>query len=268
MPFTPAHIAAVLPFRRTRMVWSALVVGAVAPDLEYFLRMSPQGRYGHTFAGLFVFTLPLGLLTLWLFHAFVKTPFIELMPDRLERRLARAGDEFRFGGPVRFALIIVSLLVGICTHLIWDSFTHGNTWTTRYLHVLAHRVHLGSLGFVPFYKLLQHLSTVVGLAILLVWLAMWYRRGASGSNIRVSEAGSDFKAESQNAWPLRKILTLAAITAIALLGALFRALSSIGSPSNHSTLALFAGDFAATMIALLWWEFVALGIWRYRRQKK
>ena len=91
MPFTPAHIAAVLPFRRTRMLWSALVVGAVAPDLEYFLRMSPQGRYGHTLAGLFVFTLPLGLLTLWLFHAFVKAPFVDLMPDSLARRLASPG---------------------------------------------------------------------------------------------------------------------------------------------------------------------------------
>jgi hypothetical protein len=268
MPFTPAHIAAVLPFRRTRMVWSALVVGAVAPDLEYFLRMSPQGRYGHSLAGLFLFTLPLGLLTLGLFHAFVKAPFVELMPDGLARRLALHGGRFRFGGASRFALIVASLLVGICTHLIWDSFTHGNTWTTRNLHALRHQVHLGSLGFVPFYKVLQHLSTVAGLAILLVWLAMWYRTAASGPDVRVEEVGSDFETESQNAWPLRKILTLAVIAAIALLGALFRALSSIGIPSNHSTLALFAGDFAASMIALLWWEFVALGIWRSSRQKK
>jgi hypothetical protein len=53
-----------------------------------------------------------------------------------------------------------------------------------------------------------------------------------------------------------------------VLGALFRALSSIGISSNHSTLALFVGDFAATMIALLWWEFVALGIWRSVRHAK
>lgn len=248
------------------MVCSALVVGAVAPDLEYFLRMSPQGRYGHSLAGLFVFTLPLGLLTLWLFHAFVKAPFIDLMPDSLARRLAFHGSKFRFGGLLRFALIVASVLVGICTHLIWDSFTHGNTWPTRHLHALTQQVHLVFIGFVPFYKILQHLSTVVGLAILLVWLAMWYHTVASADG-RVEEVGNNFETESQNAWPPRKILTLTAIATIALLGALFRALSSIGIPSNHSTLALFAGDFAATMIALLWWEFVALGIWRSSRQK-
>jgi hypothetical protein len=263
MPFTPAHIAAVLPFRRTRMVWSALVVGAVAPDLEYFLRMSPQGRYGHTLAGLFVFTLPLGLLTLWLFHAFVKSPFIELMPDTLAQKLARPGDKFRFGGPPRFALIIVSMLVGIGTHLIWDSFTHGNTWPTRNLHWLTERVQLGSIGLVPFYKILQHLSTVAGLAILLVWLAVWYRTAATEP-----ERSSAFEPQPLHGWPTRKILTLAAIAVIALLGAFFRALSSIGIPSNHSTLALFVGDFAASVIALLWWEFVALGIWRSIRHKK
>jgi hypothetical protein len=262
MPFTPAHIVAVLPFRRTRMVWSALVVGAVAPDLEYFLRMSPQGRYGHSLAGLFLFTLPLGLLTLWLFHAFVKAPFVELMPDSLARKLAIRGGKFRFGGASRFAMILVSLLVGICTHLIWDSFTHGNTWTTRNLHVLGRQVHLGSIGFVPFYKVLQHLSTVVGLAILLVWLAIWYRTAAG------CEVSREFEPQPPDAWPPRRILTLAAIAAIAVLGALFRALSSIGISSNHSTLALFVGDFAATMIALLWWEFVALGIWRSVRHAK
>ncbi|MGA9352920.1 MAG: DUF4184 family protein [Terriglobales bacterium] len=262
MPFTPAHIAAVLPFRRTRMLWSALVVGAVAPDLEYFLRMSPQGRYGHTLAGLFVFTLPLGLLTLWLFHAFVKAPFVDLMPDSLARRLASPGDKFRFGGPARFALLIASLLVGISTHLIWDSFTHGNTWPTRHLHALTQQVHLGSVGFVPFYKILQHLSTVVGLAILLVWFAMWYRGSGAGSR-DLREPGP----QPPDEWPTRKILALAAIASIALLGAFFRALSSIGIPSNHSTLALFVGDFAASVIALLWWQLVALGIWRSGKKR-
>src|SRR5277367_2533888 len=121
MPFTPAHVAAVLPFRRSRLIWSALVVGAMAPDFEYFLRMSPQDRYGHTLTGLFLFTLPLALLTLWLFHAYVKAPFIEVMPSGLERRLAPGASKFRFGGAAQFALIIASLLVGIGTHLIWDS---------------------------------------------------------------------------------------------------------------------------------------------------
>ena len=259
MPFTPAHVAAVLPFRRSRLIWSALVVGAMSPDFEYFLRMSPQDRYGHTLAGVFFFTLPVGLITLWLFHAYVKAPFVELMPDRLERRLAPCAGKFRFGGASRFVLIVASLLVGIATHLIWDSFTHGNTWTTRHWAALGDRVQVLDIGFVPLYKLLQQVSTVVGLAILLVWLVAWYRGGEVGGEVELRNE------DRTHAWPPRKIVTLAAITAIAAVGAAFRAVTAIGIPSNHSTLALFVGDLAVTMIALMWWQLVALGIWRSRR---
>ena len=37
MPFTPSHAAAVLPFLRTPLPASALVIGSVAPDLPYYL---------------------------------------------------------------------------------------------------------------------------------------------------------------------------------------------------------------------------------------
>ena len=39
MPFTLAHPAAVLPFARTKLVFSALIAGALAPDVGYFLTL-------------------------------------------------------------------------------------------------------------------------------------------------------------------------------------------------------------------------------------
>jgi len=261
MPFTVSHVAAVLPLRRTRLIWSALVVGAMAPDFEYFLLMSPQDRYGHTLIGLFLFTLPLGLLTLWLFHAYVKATLVELMPDEIQRRLAPVAGEFRFGGASRLAMILTSLSLGIVTHLIWDAFTHGNPWLIRNLPALRHPVPVPGIGFVALYKLLQHVSTVVGLAILLVWLMRWYRTGQPKVVVQ-SEGGP------RQAWPPAKIATLVSITVLAALGAIFRALTAIGVPSNHSTLALFVGDLAVTMIALMWWELVALGMWRSRTRTK
>ena len=65
MPFTIAHAAAALPLRKTRLVLSALVIGTMVPDLQYFLRMAPDDRYGHSLRGALLLSLPLGLLTLW-----------------------------------------------------------------------------------------------------------------------------------------------------------------------------------------------------------
>jgi hypothetical protein len=97
VPFTPAHGAAALPFRRLHLVFSGLLVGTFAPDFEYFLRLSPDGGFGHTVLGTFVLTLPLALLVLWLFHTFVKLPVARLLPDAIQRRLASHLDEFGFG---------------------------------------------------------------------------------------------------------------------------------------------------------------------------
>jgi|HubBroStandDraft_1064217.scaffolds.fasta_scaffold451974_2 hypothetical protein len=58
MPFTLAHAAAALPFRRLHLVWSGLVIGTFAPDLEYFVRFSPNDGYGHTLVGALVLSLP------------------------------------------------------------------------------------------------------------------------------------------------------------------------------------------------------------------
>jgi hypothetical protein len=258
MPFTPAHVAAAFPFRRSRLVWSALVVGTIAPDLEYFLRLAPGQPYGHTLPGVFLVTLPLALVTLWLFHALVKAPFIELLPEGLESRLAPYAGKFRFGGAARFALIVASVLIGILTHLVWDSFTHRNTWLVRDWSALRHPVHVNFLGAVPLYKLLQHASTLFGLMVLAVWIAAWYRK---------AEVTRPSGAQSQSVWPARRILTLIAIAAIAFLAAIIYALKVTGIPSNRGELARFAGTLVVMAIAVMWWELVVLGVVRSNERR-
>jgi hypothetical protein len=67
MPFTLSHPAAAIPFLRTRLVPSALVIGCMVPDFEYFLRFAPEGGFGHSLPGVFVFDLPVAFIALWLF---------------------------------------------------------------------------------------------------------------------------------------------------------------------------------------------------------
>jgi hypothetical protein len=88
MPFTPAHPAIVLLFLKAKRVSAtALVIGTMAPDFEYFLRMSVNGQYGHTFFGIFYFDIPVTIALAFLFHQQIKENLINNLPVFLQQRL-------------------------------------------------------------------------------------------------------------------------------------------------------------------------------------
>jgi hypothetical protein len=248
VPFTISHAAAALPFRRWRLVPSALVIGTFAPDFEYLLRFSARGRFGHTLVGSFILTLPLALLVLWIFHAFVKRPTVTLLPEAIQRRLQDHLAEFRFGGPARFALIIASILLGIATHLLWDSFTHSTSWPYRHWSVLGQLFTLPIVGPMPLYKVLQHGSTVAGLGILSAWLVHWYRTTQPSAQLRKQLSSR------------RKAGIIAVVTIVALVGAVARAVAQAGVPTGHSAFNRFVVQAVVTAMALVWWQLVAYGL--------
>jgi hypothetical protein len=258
MPFTVSHAAAAYPFRRTRLVWSALIVGTMAPDFEYFVHLALEGRHGHSLTGVFLVTLPLALATLWLFHRFVKNAFIGLMPDALERRLTSYRGKFLFGGARRFALIVASILVGVLTHLAWDSFTHDNSPLVEHWDVMQRPVHV-LVRTWPLYKLLQYGSTVLGLAFLALWIVHWYR---------TAEIARPPAEPARGGWPVRKIVTLSTVVAIALLGACLRAAAMEGWPRGLGGIPHFLIPVVVAAIALLWWQLVLLGILQAVRGSK
>jgi hypothetical protein len=249
VPFTPAHAAAALPFRRTRLVLSAVVIGTLAPDFEYFLRFQPGGKFGHTVLGATFLTLPLALVVLWMFHVFVKGPTASLLPEAVHSRLGNQLDQFPFRGAGRFLLIISSVLVGIATHIFWDSFTHSGSWLPQHSALLQQQIPLPVLGRRSLFRVLQHFSTIAGLTILLVWLTLWYRRTKPSTHL----VGGAVSAR-------RKTLTWVALSTVALLGALGRAFSATGIPMHFDSAKLFLGNAVVTGIALLWWELVLYGV--------
>ena len=175
MPFTLSHAAAALPFRKYKPIWPALVIGTFAPDLQYFI-MLEEDRSGHRFPDLLLFTLPVALLTLWLFEWIVKGPVIELLPRGIQRRLQDKLQPLAFTGWKQFGLIVLWICVGIATHLVWDQFTHSYAWLPSQWTWLKRSVPVPFLHPMPMAKVLQHASTVLGLAILSGWLLAWYRR--------------------------------------------------------------------------------------------
>lgn len=170
MPFTLAHPAAVLPFmKRYKLNVTALILGSMAPDFEYFVRFKPLGLLGHGIWGFLWFNLPLCFLLAYLIHFVVKKPFVVCLPGPLDEWYAPFADgKWGIDNLQAFWIFVFSALLGMVTHVCWDSFTHVNGWMVRQIPLLSASIPLGTMP-VPVFKVLQHGSTLTGLAILAVF---------------------------------------------------------------------------------------------------
>jgi hypothetical protein len=181
MPFTFAHPAASIPLLRPLGrygVLSALVIGSLTPDLVYFLPFQIARAESHSLLGLFCFCLPAGLLCYLLFHLFLKGPFLGLLPPFAFRRLGFYAAKFKSLPTATWAVVMLNILCGAVTHLVWDAFTHADAPAVAAFPML--RWVLFSVGGYPvqLFKLLQHASSLIGVALVLWWSWRWLK-GAS-----------------------------------------------------------------------------------------
>ena len=174
MPFTFAHPLAVVPIARTKLAFSALVVGAMSPDFEYLIRMRQSIHDAHLLIGLLVFCLPASLLMLWLWHGLLKRPLLELLPRGQQGVLLPYRDRFSFGSPKQFLLHCVAILIGAATHVGWDSFTHQWGWPVQQSGWMQELVIPMPVGepIAP-HKAMQYASSLGGMGLLL--LIYWRR---------------------------------------------------------------------------------------------
>lgn len=148
MPLTFAHPAIAIPFAHTRSLhFTAFVIGTMAPDFEYFLRGYPFGTIGHTWFGMLWLNLPLCFIT------YVVWQYIQ---PTLYHYCAIANTTL----PFTMTFFVRSALLGMITHILWDSFTHRSGFFVTHFSLL--RMPL----YFPLYKWLQHGSTAVGLMII------------------------------------------------------------------------------------------------------
>jgi hypothetical protein len=215
MPFTLAHPAAVLPFARTKLVFSALVAGTLAPDVGYFLTFSSRHAESHSLNGLFTFCLPTGLLLLLLFHKLLKRPLLALLPATHQARVFPYAQGFRFGPASRFAIIVVSLLIGSATHLVWDSLTHETGWVVKSFPALLQPLFVIHDEPIRTYKVLQHGGSVLGLLVLSIVYFTWLKKTEP---TRVNSTGLS---------PSWKIVIVGLMVAGACLAALLRVASPL-----------------------------------------
>jgi Domain of unknown function (DUF4184) len=173
VPFTLAHPAAVLPLRGLRYLRSVpLILGALAPDLPYFVpgtaleALLPET---HSFKGSLTTDLAVAYAGLVLIFT-LRVPLTALMSARGRALCLRALAPFR-RNLSEWLLAPVSIVLGVWTHLAWDSFTHHDGWMVHRVALLRAPVSIGPYDGQVFH-VLQYVSSVFGLAV----LAIWYRR--------------------------------------------------------------------------------------------
>lgn len=195
MPFTPSHAVVALAVVRTPLVPAAVAVGAMAPDLPLFVRgIGISYAQTHAYPWLTVVIAGVLLLAWWL----VLRPSVrELTPGWVAGRLpsewdAQGGEALRtvrrISGRRRsvaltVALVVVSLAIGVLSHIAWDAFTHEGRWGVELIPALAER-----WGPLHGYRWFQYASSVLGLLGLAVAGAVWLRGRARGPVRRVLRA--------------------------------------------------------------------------------
>ncbi|WP_040163596.1 DUF4184 family protein [Microbacterium gorillae] len=185
MPFTPSHAVVALPFLRTPLIPGAIAVGSMTPDLPLFLpvnarRLLPYGVL-HDPRWLAV-TVVVALVLLLGWRLLLRPALSDLAPtwtaDRLPeswRASSTATVHETFvgarGAVPTCLLLLLSLALGVLSHIAWDSFTHEGREGTSLIPALDDR-----WGPLLGYKWVQYGSSVFGLVVIGIWAYRWWSR--------------------------------------------------------------------------------------------
>ncbi|MFD3456026.1 DUF4184 family protein [Streptomyces sp. NPDC058691] len=182
MPFTLSHPAAVVMVARHPLVIPALVMGSVAPDVAEFTGIKADHpvwwepffnlTYTHSFPGIGIDVVYALLLVL--LYMLAKRPVLAMVPKLAARLREAPGYGGGWGGAARRALwTSISALIGVVTHLVWDSFTHYGMFVDEHFSFMRTPV-IGGLDVLRF---LQYVSSVAGLVV----IGFWIRRKLRGA---------------------------------------------------------------------------------------
>ncbi|HRE79725.1 MAG TPA: DUF4184 family protein [Opitutaceae bacterium] len=176
MPFTISHAAFVLPFQRwvSERQLCALMAGSLAPDFVYFTRDFKVARFAHTLPGAVAISLPIGLVVYWIVSVGFRR-FVDRIPDPHTTFLS-TWDLYTGKGRSSFFGLVLFVFLGVLSHNIVDSFTHGTGTAVSWFPVLSREVFTLHGISIRVFRLLQYVGSVVGLMILaLVYLLAFLR---------------------------------------------------------------------------------------------
>jgi hypothetical protein len=186
MPFTFSHPAIILPLIYLPKKWfslTGLIIGSLTPDFEYFLRMRVESNYSHTLYGIFWFDLPLAIVLSFIFHNIVRNQLFNNLPLNIRSRVL-IYTQFNWSNYFKehYFVVLISILIGVASHLFWDSFTHDHGYFVNHISELRNSIFIFNKQ-IPVLKIAQHLSTFTGAIIILLVILKLPKNEISGTSI-------------------------------------------------------------------------------------
>jgi hypothetical protein len=146
----------------------------MSPDFVYWLPLPLYRDTSHTIPALFSFCLPASFMMFWLYHFVIKPPLLALLPRTVLERLPPSSPlPWRLRNIVP---VLIAILLGAFSHIVWDAFTHHDTLATQWLPFLEAPILSRGRHILRVYKFLQYMSTLVGVAVLAFYGMRWYQR--------------------------------------------------------------------------------------------
>lgn len=235
MPFTAAHPAIILPLLRMRIFSvSGLIMGSMVPDFEFFLRMEANGPFGHSIFGMFWLNIPLAFGFITLYHNLVRNAMIKNLPTYFEKRFHLFVD-FNWNTYFKsnFLKVLISVLVGNLSHLLWDAFTHFDGFFVAKLAFLN-----TEYLQIPLFLILQYAFSLVGAIAILIFIEKM--------------PTIDLKNKSTNSVKMLYWIIVALVTIVVFI---LRFINVDGFHFGERIVCLLSAFMVGILIASLWEEF-------------
>jgi hypothetical protein len=251
MPFTISHTAAVLPFARFlkgRSLLSAALIGSMVPDFGMFMPWHPLRAETHSVVALATFCLPVGLAAFWVFQYVVKPALIAVLPDNHYRIAAAFARPVPIGRLRTWLAAAIGLLLGALTHLSWDAFTHEGARGMRMIPALDELAIVAGGHHVAGQRLLQDVSSLIGLAI----IAWWWLRALRPARPTHADPGPRLLSGGERLRWLCAYALVAVLVTLAVVAAMRSAQPgrlSLGNVTNDIAIAALRG-LAASLVAV------------------
>ena len=219
------------------------------PDLGYYIPGADFLVDSHTLAGIVLNGLPWGLLILGLLYC-LRAPLVHLLPQLHRRAMASVIHARVHFTPTLLLKLALSVMIGAATHVAWDACTHLRGGLVEHVAWLQAPVFKYRWFVVPVYQVLQHLSTLLGVSLLIWTYGRWLRR-----------AGLVMSDELGDRWRCRVIT---GITVLAFIGAFWLALYAIVGVRPDYLLSVFARTFVVQGAVLIFALYTVCALAAYR----